>query len=40
MRNHLSKTLVAILAVAVILRVGVAFYLGDLVDAPPLLTER
>jgi len=29
-----------ILAVAVLLRVGVALYLGDVVDAPPLLTDQ
>lgn len=30
----------AILVVAVLLRVGVALYLGDVVDAPPLLTDQ
>jgi hypothetical protein len=32
--------LIAILALSVLLRVGVAFYLGDVVDAPPLLTDQ
>jgi hypothetical protein len=32
--------LVGILAVSVLLRVAVAFYLGDVVDAPPLLTDQ
>jgi hypothetical protein len=32
--------LLAILAVSVTLRVGVALYLGDIVDAPPLLTDQ
>jgi hypothetical protein len=32
--------LLAILAVSVILRVGTALYLGDIVDAPPLLTDQ
>lgn len=32
--------LLAILAVSVLLRVGTALYLGDIVDAPPLLTDQ
>jgi hypothetical protein len=32
--------LLVILAVSVTLRVGVALYLGDIVDAPPLLTDQ
>jgi hypothetical protein len=32
--------LLAILVVAVLLRVAVALYLGDIVDAPPLLTDQ
>ena len=32
--------LIGILLLAVLLRVGVALYLGDLVDAPPLLTDQ
>ncbi len=32
--------LVGILILAVVLRVGVAVYLGDVVDAPPLLTDQ
>jgi ABC-type multidrug transport system fused ATPase/permease subunit len=32
--------LLVILAVSVALRVGVALYLGDIVDAPPLLTDQ
>jgi hypothetical protein len=32
--------LIGILAVSVLLRVAVAFYLGDVVDAPPLLTDQ
>src|SRR5512136_3002820 len=32
--------LLAILAISVTLRVGVALYLGDIVDAPPLLTDQ
>ncbi|CAG0937514.1 hypothetical protein TFLX_06448 [Thermoflexales bacterium] len=32
--------LLAIFAVSVTLRVGTAFYLGDIVDAPPLLTDQ
>ncbi|NLG51687.1 MAG: hypothetical protein GX552_16405 [Chloroflexi bacterium] len=34
------KWLWVILAVAVLLRVGVALYLGDEIDAPPLLTDQ
>jgi hypothetical protein len=32
--------LAAILALAVLLRIAVALYLGDIVDAPPLLTDQ
>jgi hypothetical protein len=32
--------LAGILVVSVLLRVGVALYLGDVVDAPPLLTDQ
>jgi hypothetical protein len=35
-----SRALGAILLLAVLLRVGVALYLGDIVDAPPLLTDQ
>jgi hypothetical protein len=35
-----TTILVTILAIAVLLRVGVALYLGDIVDAPPLLTDQ
>jgi hypothetical protein len=35
-----SKWLIAILAVSVILRLGTALYLGNVVDAPPLLTDQ
>jgi hypothetical protein len=31
--------LALILALSVVLRLGVALYLGDVVDAPPLLTD-
>jgi len=34
------KWLWAVLAVSVLLRVGVALYLGNMVDAPPLLTDQ
>lgn len=34
------QILLGILAMAVLLRVGVAFYLGNVVDAPPLLTDQ
>ena len=35
-----SKILLAILLLAVILRIAVALYLGNIVDAPPLLTDQ
>ncbi len=35
-----SKYLAAILILSVLLRVAVAMYLGDEVDAPPLLTDQ
>ncbi len=35
-----GRVLLAILGVSVLLRVGIAFYLGDVVDAPPLLTDQ
>ncbi len=34
------RALAAILLLSVVLRVGVALYLGDIVDAPPLLTDQ
>jgi len=40
MRARGDWRLMAILAVAVLLRVAVALYLGDVVDAPPLLTDQ
>lgn len=39
-RRSQSVWLAAILLVAVLLRVGIALYLGDVVDAPPLLTDQ
>jgi len=38
--NRTNKYLIVILAVAVLARVGVALYLGNEVDAPPLLTDQ
>ncbi len=38
--NKSIKWLIAILSVSVILRVGTALYLGNIVDAPPLLTDQ
>ncbi len=35
-----NKLLIVILILSVLLRVGVAFYLGDVVDAPQLLTDQ
>lgn len=35
-----NKLLIAILALSVLARVGVALYLGNVVDAPPLLTDQ
>ncbi len=40
MKSNLNRTLIAILFLSVGLRVAVAFYLGDMVDAPPLLTDQ
>jgi hypothetical protein len=37
-KRHLY--LLAVLGLSVLLRVGVALYLGDVVDAPPLLTDQ
>ncbi len=39
-RIRVDKWLVAILVLAVLLRVGVALYLGDIVDAPSMLTDQ
>jgi len=39
-RDSNRNWLFVILTGSVILRVGVAFYLGDVVDAPPLLTDQ
>jgi len=39
-RQPPDRSLIAILALSVLLRVGVALYLGDVVDAPPLLTDQ
>lgn len=44
LRINMKRTslglLIAILGLSVVLRVGVAFYLGDEIDAPPLLTDQ
>jgi hypothetical protein len=40
MRDNGRHWLWLILAASVLVRVGVAFYLGDVVDAPPLLTDQ
>ena len=40
MTQRFNVHLVAILILSVLLRVGVALYLGDVVDAPPLLTDQ
>lgn len=40
MRIKVDKWLIIILALSVLLRVGVVFYLGDVVDAPSLLTDQ
>jgi 4-amino-4-deoxy-L-arabinose transferase-like glycosyltransferase len=40
MRDNRRNWLWLILAASVLVRVGVAFYLGDVVDAPPLLTDQ
>jgi hypothetical protein len=39
-RQPPDRSLIAILALSVLLRVGVALYLGNVVDAPPLLTDQ
>jgi hypothetical protein len=38
--EHPNRALIVILALSILLRVGVAFYLGDNVDAPPLLVDQ
>jgi len=38
--SHSHRWLWIILAASVFLRIGVALYLGDVVDAPPLLTDQ
>jgi len=40
MRDNSRRWLWPILAASVLVRLGVAFYLGDVVDAPPLLTDQ
>lgn len=40
MRWRVSTYLIAVLILSIFLRIGVAFYLGDVVDAPPLLTDQ
>jgi hypothetical protein len=40
MTRQTLKLLIAICTVSVVLRVGTALYLGDIVDAPPLLTDQ
>ena len=40
MKLRSNTNLVGILILSVLLRVAVAFYLGDVVDAPPLLTDQ
>jgi hypothetical protein len=40
MRDNSRRWLWPILVASVLVRVGVAFYLGDVVDAPPLLTDQ
>lgn len=37
---HTNRYLVVVLILSILLRVAVALYLGDEVDAPPLLTDR
>jgi hypothetical protein len=39
-RDNSRRWLWLVLAASVFVRVGVAFYLGDVVDAPPLLTDQ
>jgi hypothetical protein len=38
--KHNRHWLTLILTISVLLRIGVAFYLGDVVDAPPLMTDQ
>ncbi|HEX9117034.1 MAG TPA: hypothetical protein VGA61_13280, partial [Anaerolineae bacterium] len=38
--RRMQRALLAILALSVVARVAVAFYLGDVVAAPPLLTDQ
>jgi len=38
--KHRTRVLALILAVSVLLRIGVAFYLGDVAAAPPLLVDQ
>ena len=40
MRDNSRRWLWLILVASLLVRVGVAFYLGDVVDAPPLLTDQ
>jgi hypothetical protein len=40
MRDNSRRWLWPILVASVLVRIGVAFYLGDVVDAPPLLTDQ
>jgi hypothetical protein len=40
LRNRAPSLLLAVIGLSIILRIGVAFYLGDIVDAPPLLTDQ
>ncbi len=40
MRDKSSRWLWLILAISVLIRIVVAFYLGDVVDAPPLMTDQ
>ena len=40
MKHNSHRWLWLILVVSVFARVGVAFYLGDIVDAPPLMTDQ
>ncbi len=38
--KHNRRWFALILTISVLLRIGVAFYLGDVVDAPPLMTDQ
>lgn len=40
MKRSSLRPLLAIFGLSMVLRVGVAFYLGDIVDAPPLLQDQ